>query len=691
MPRDFSLDKTRNIGIMAHIDAGKTTTTERVLFYTGKKHKIGEVHEGAAEMDWMEQEKERGITITSAATTCFWKGHRINIIDTPGHVDFTVEVERSLRVLDGAVALFDSSQGVEPQSETVWHQADKYNVSRIAFVNKMDKLGADFFMSLASIQERLSKDAVAIQLPIGADSTFSGLVDLIEEKAYHFEGQHGENIVEIPIPDDMKEMVKEYRAKMVEKVSEATDELMEKFLNNTTLTNDEIRTAIRILTLKSKMYPVLCGSALSNIGVQFMLDAVTYYLPSPLDIPPLKGIDPDTELEKTFKADDNEPFSALAFKIATDPFVGKLIFFRVYSGHVSSGSYLYNTTNGTKERLGRIVRMHANHREDVTDVYAGEIAAGIGLKSTFTGDTLCEEDHPIILERIVFPEPVISIAIEPKTKADQERIGMALQKMTEEDPTFRVRTDEETLQTIISGMGELHLDIIVDRMRREFKVEANVGKPQVAYKETIKTSAEAEGKYIKQSGGRGQYGHCWLRVEPLEAGKGYEFEDETKGGSIPKEFIPAVEKGVKASLTRGIQAGYPVVDLKVTVYDGSYHEVDSSEQAFKMAGSMAFQAACKRANPMIMEPIMKVEAVTPESFMGDVIGDLNSKRGQIQEMFDRGQMKVVKAIVPLASMFGYATTLRSISQGRASYSMEFGHYAEVPRNVAETIIAGTQK
>lgn len=691
MPREFPLEKTRNIGIMAHIDAGKTTTTERVLFYTGKKHKIGEVHEGAAEMDWMEQEKERGITITSAATTCFWKGCRINIIDTPGHVDFTVEVERSLRVLDGAVALFDSSQGVEPQSETVWHQADKYNVSRIAFVNKMDKLGADFFMSLASIQERLSKDAIAVQLPIGADSTFSGIIDLIEEKAFHFEGQHGENIVEIPIPEDMKEMVKDYRAKMIEKVSEASDELTEKYLNGQALTNDEIRAAIRTLVLQSKMYPVLCGSALSNIGVQLMLDAVTWYLPSPLDMPPLKGIDPDTEDEKSYKADDNEPFSALAFKIATDPFVGKLIFFRVYSGHVSAGSYLYNSSNGTKERLGRIVRMHANHREDVSDVYAGEIAAAIGLKSTFTGDTLCEEDHPIILEKIVFPEPVISIAIEPKTKADQEKIGMALQKMTEEDPTFRVRTDEETLQTIISGMGELHLDIIVDRMRREFKVEANVGKPQVAYKETIKTSAEAEGKYVKQSGGKGQYGHCWLRVEPMEQGKGYEFVDEIKGGAIPKEFIPAIEKGVKASLTRGIQAGYPVVDVKVTVYDGSYHEVDSSEQAFKMAGSMAFQAACKRANPVIMEPIMKVETVTPEQYMGDVIGDLNSKRGQIQEMFDRGQMKVVKAIVPLASMFGYATTLRSISQGRASSTMEFGHYADVPSNVAATIIAGTQK
>ncbi len=691
MPRDFSLDKTRNIGIMAHIDAGKTTTTERVLFYTGKKHKIGEVHEGAAEMDWMEQEKERGITITSAATTCFWKSHRINIIDTPGHVDFTVEVERSLRVLDGAVAVFDGSQGVEPQSETVWHQADKYNVSRIAFINKMDKLGADFFMSMASIAERLSKNAVAVQLPIGADSTFSGLVDLIEEKAYHFEGQHGENIVEIPIPDDMKEMVKEYRAKMVEKVSEATDELTEKFLNGQALTIDEIRTAIRILVLAGKMYPVICGSALSNIGVQFMLDAVVWYLPSPLDVPPVKGINPDTDAEEERKADDSAPFSALAFKIATDPFVGKLIFFRVYSGHVSAGSYLFNTTNNTKERLGRIVRMHANHREDVTDVYSGEIAAAIGLKSTFTGDTLCDEDHPIILEKIVFPEPVISVAIEPKTKVDQERIGMALQKMTEEDPTFRVHTDEETLQTIISGMGELHLDIIVDRMRREFKVEANVGKPQVAYKETIRTSAEAEGKYIKQSGGRGQYGHCWLRVEPQAQGVGYEFVDETKGGSIPKEFIPAVEKGVKDALTRGIQAGYPVVDIKVTVYDGSYHEVDSSEQAFKMAGSMAFQSACKRANPVIMEPIMKVESVTPENYMGDVIGDLNSKRGQIQEMFDRGQMKVVKAIVPLASMFGYATTLRSISQGRASYSMEFGHYADVPNNVAATIISGKQK
>ena len=691
MPREFTLDKTRNIGIMAHIDAGKTTTTERVLFYTGKKHKIGEVHEGAAEMDWMEQEKERGITITAAATTCFWKGCRINIIDTPGHVDFTVEVERSLRVLDGAVAVFDGSQGVEPQSETVWHQADKYNVARVAFINKMDKIGADFFMSLASIQERLSKKACAVQLPIGAESTFSGLVDIIEEKAFKFEGQYGENIIEIPIPDDMKEQVKDYRAKLVEKVGEATEETMTKYLNGEALTIDEIKNGIRTLVLNGEIYPVLCGAALGNIGVQMMLDAVAWYLPSPLDVPPVKGTNPDTEAEEVRKADDSEPFSALAFKIATDPFVGKLIFFRVYSGHVSAGSYLFNSSNGAKERLGRIVRMHANHREDVTDVYSGEIAAAIGLKTTFTGDTLCDEDHPIVLEKIVFPEPVISVAIEPKTKADQEKIGMAMQKLMEEDPTFKVHTDEETLQTIISGMGELHLDIIVDRMRREFKVEANVGKPQVAYKETIKISAEAEGKYIKQSGGRGQYGHCWLKVEPQEKGKSYEFIDEIKGGTIPKEYLPAIEKGVKEALTRGIQAGYPVVDIKVTCFDGSYHEVDSSEAAFKMAGSMAFQAACKKAGPMILEPIMKVEVVVPEQYMGDVIGDLNSKRGQILEMFDRAQMKVVRAMVPLASMFGYVTNLRSMSQGRASSTMEFDHYAEVPNNVAVTIISGKQK
>ncbi len=692
MPREYSLENTRNIGIMAHIDAGKTTTTERVLFYTGKKHKIGEVHEGEATMDWMEQEKERGITITSAATTCFWKGHRINIIDTPGHVDFTVEVERSLRVLDGAVAVFDSSQGVEPQSETVWHQADKYNVPRIAFLNKMDKIGADFYMSLASIKERLSKEAYPIQLPIGQVGTFSGLIDVVEGKAYKFEGDKGQNIIEIPIPEDMVEPTKEYRAKLVEKAAEANDSLMAKYLNDPdSLTIPEIKAAIRTLTLKGQMYPVLCGSALGNIGVQFMLDGVVSYLPAPTDLAEIKGTNPDTEEVESRHATDTDPFSALAFKVATDPFVGKLIFFRVYSGVVTAGSYVYNSTKGQKERLGRIVRMHANSREDVTEVFSGEIAAAIGLKDVSTGDTLCAENKPIVLEKIVFPEPVISVAIEPKTKADQERIGMAMQKLAEEDPTFKIHTDTETLQTIISGMGELHLDIIVDRMKREFKVEANIGAPQVAYKETIRASAEAEGKYIKQSGGRGQYGHCWLRVEPAATGAGFEFVDEVKGGVVPREFLPAIEKGVKEGISRGIQAGYKVVDVKVTCYDGSYHDVDSSEIAFKMAGSMAFVAACKKAHPVIMEPIMKVEVVTPENFMGDAIGDLNSNRGQIQEMTDRGQMKVVKAMVPLASMFGYATSLRSMTQGRASYSMEFDHYADVPNNVAATIIAGKQK
>jgi elongation factor G len=691
MPREYPLDKTRNIGIMAHIDAGKTTTSERVLFYTGKKHKIGEVHEGEATMDWMEQEKERGITITSAATTCFWKGHRINLIDTPGHVDFTVEVERSLRVLDGAVAVFDASQGVEPQSETVWHQADKYNVPRVAFINKMDKLGADFYMSLASINERLSPHAVAIQLPVGQASEFNALIDLIEEKAYKFNGEKGQDITEFPIPENMVEQVKEYRAKLIEKVAEANDDMMARFLDGKSFSIDEIRGAIRSMVLKGAIYPVLCGSALGNIGVQFMLDAVVHYLPSPTDVPALKGINPDTEAEEIRHVSDTEPFSALAFKIATDPFVGKLIFFRVYSGVVTAGSYVYNSSKGTKERMGRIVRLHANQREDVQEVYAGEIAAAIGLKEVTTGDTLCDEDKPIILERPTFAEPVISMAIEPKTKADQEKIGMAMQKLAEEDPTFKIHTDEETLQTIISGMGELHLDILVDRMKREFKVEVNVGAPQVAYKETIRSTAEAEGKYIKQSGGRGQYGHCWLKVEPQEAGKGYEFVDETKGGSIPREFLPAIEKGIKEGLSRGIQAGCPVVDIKVTCFDGSYHDVDSSEIAFKMAGSMAFVAACKKASPVIMEPIMKVEVLTPEQFMGDVIGDLNSKRGQILEMTDRGSMKVVRAMVPLASMFGYVTSLRSMSQGRASSSMEFGHYADVPNNVAAQIIAGKQK
>ena len=693
MPREYPLDKTRNIGIMAHIDAGKTTFSERVLFYTGRKHKIGEVHEGAAEMDWMEQEKERGITITSAATTCFWKNYRINLIDTPGHVDFTVEVERSLRVLDGAVAVFDGSQGVEPQSETVWHQATKYDVPRIAFANKMDKMGADFYMTLASIKERLSKNAVAIQLPIGAESTFSGIIDMIEEKAYKFEGKNGENIVEIPIPEDMKDNVVKYRAEMIEKISEANDETMGKFLNGEALSVEEIKKAIREMVIANRLFPVMCGSALSNIGVQLALDAVVAYLPAPTDVPEIRGTDPETGEAMARKADDNEPFSALAFKVATDPFVGRLIFFRVYSGKVTSGSYVFNSSKGEKERISRIVRMHANHREDVNEVFAGEIAAAIGLKDTITGDTLCDEAKPIVLEKITFPEPVISVAIEPKTKADQEKIGMALQKLTEEDPTFRVHNDEETLQTIIEGMGELHLEIIVDRMKREFKVEANVGAPQVAYKETIKNSSEAEGKYVKQSGGRGQYGHCWLRVEPQDdKTKGnFEFIDAIKGGVVPREYIPAIEKGIKEAITRGIQAGYPVVDIKVTCYDGSYHEVDSSEAAFKMAGSMAFQDACRKANPIILEPIMKVEVLVPEQFMGDVIGDLNSKRGQIQEMTDRGQLKAVRAIVPLASMFGYTTNLRNITQGRASSTMEFSHYAEVPGNVAQNIISGKQK
>jgi elongation factor G len=693
MPREYSLEKTRNIGIMAHIDAGKTTTTERVLFYTGKKHKIGEVHEGAAEMDWMEQEKERGITITSAATTCFWKNHRINIIDTPGHVDFTVEVERSLRVLDGAVAVFDGSQGVEPQSETVWHQADKYEVPRVAFINKMDKVGADFYMSLASIKERLSNKAVAIQLPIGADSSFSGLIDVVEQKAYKFGGKLGEIIEEIAIPEDMKESVIKYRIDLVEKAAEADEVMTEKYLNGEELTIPELKKAIRILTLKNEMYPVICGSALGNIGVQPMLDSVIDYLPSPMDVPPTTGTDVDDEEKKEVReTSDAAPFSALAFKVATDPFVGKLIFFRIYSGTLKAGSYVLNTSSDERERVGRIVRMHANSREDVDEVYAGEIAAAIGLKNTSTGDTLCDPAHPLVLEKIIFPEPVISVAIEPKTKADQEKIGMALQKLAEEDPTFRIHTDHETLQTIIAGMGELHLDILVDRMRREFKVEANVGAPQVAYREAITSSAEAEGKYIKQSGGRGQYGHCWLRVEPqTDPEKGFEFKDETKGGIIPREYIPAIEKGVKESMSRGILAGYAMVDMKVAVYDGSFHDVDSSEMAFKMAGSMAFQAACKKANPVILEPIMKIEVITPEQFMGDVIGDLSSKRGQIQEMTERGQMKVVHAIVPLASMFGYVTSLRNMTQGRASSTMEFEKYEAVPNNVATEIIEGKRK
>jgi len=685
------LEKTRNIGIMAHIDAGKTTVSERVLFYTGKKYKIGEVHEGAAEMDWMEQEKERGITITSAATTCFWKDHRLNLIDTPGHVDFTVEVERSLRVLDGAVAVFDGSQGVEPQSETVWHQAEKYNVPRLAFVNKMDKMGADFYMSLDSIKDRLAPEAVAVQLPIGAEGTFSGVVDLLSRKAFKFEGEHGENIVEIEIPADLKEKVDKFRAELMEKVAENDEVLMNKYLAGEELDVVEVKKVIRKAVVTNQLFPVMCGSALKNIGVQLMLDSVVEYLPSPLDVPPLVAKNADTGEDVKIEASDSAKFAALAFKIATDPFVGRLTFIRVYAGTLKSGSYVLNTANGQKERISRLVRMHANHREEIDEVYSGEIAAVIGLKATTTGNTLCDETAPVILEQITFPEPVISIAVEPKTKLDQEKMGIALQKLTEEDPTFRVQTDEETLQTIIRGMGELHLDIIVDRMKREFKVEVNVGAPQVAYKETIKASAEGEGKYIKQSGGRGQYGHCWLRLEPNEKGKGFEFAEEIKGGTIPREYIPAIEKGVKESVTKGILAGYPVIDVKATVFDGSYHEVDSSEAAFKVAGSMAFRDAALKAKPVILEPIMKVEVVTPELFMGDVVGDLNSKRGQINEMRNRGLMKVIDAMVPLAEMFGYATSLRSMTQGRATYSMEFDHFADTPNNIAQKIIEGKQK
>ncbi len=692
MPRDYALDKIRNIGIAAHIDAGKTTFSERVLFYTGKKHKIGETHEGQADMDWMEQEKERGITITSAATTCFWKNHKINLIDTPGHVDFTVEVERSMRVLDGAVAVFDGSQGVEPQSETVWRQADKYHVPRLCFVNKMDKMGADFFMSLESIQKRLNPKAVAIQLPIGAESTFSGIIDLIERKARHFEGLNGEKIVDSEIPEDMKEKVEKYRAEMVEKIVECDESAMEKYLNGEEISIDELRSVIRKGVIKNEIYPVMCGSALQNMGVQLALDNVVYYLPSPLDVGHINGSEIDDKEKKIeVHPSDEEPFSGLAFKIATDPFVGKLCFVRVYSGKLESGSYVVNSSNGEKERIGRLVRMHANHREEIKEVYAGDIVAVVGLKATTTGNTLCDDRRQVLLESIDFPEPVIKIAVEPKTKADQEKMGVALQKLAEEDPTFRVESNEETNQTLISGMGELHLDIIVDRMKREFGVEANIGNPQVSYREAIRKIADAEGKYIKQSGGRGQYGHCYLRVEPAEADqetgeiKAYEFVNEVKGGNIPREFIPAIEKGVKEAIGNGVVAGYPLINIKIAVTDGSYHDVDSSEIAFKMAAIMGFKEACRKADPVLLEPIMKVEVTTPEEYMGNVVGDLNSRRGQIEEMTQRGTAKVVLAKVPLAEMFGYATDLRSLSQGRANYVMEFFEYHEVPRNVLEKI------
>ncbi|BET59246.1 elongation factor G [Geobacter sp. 60473] len=687
MARQVSLEKTRNIGIMAHIDAGKTTTTERILYYTGVTHKIGEVHEGAATMDWMEQEQERGITITSAATTCFWGDNRINIIDTPGHVDFTIEVERSLRVLDGAVAVFCSVGGVEPQSETVWRQADKYRVPRIAFINKMDRVGADFFRGVGMIRDRLKANPVPIQLPIGAEDTFCGVVDLVEMKAIIWdEDSLGAKYREAEVPADLVEMAQEYREKLIEEIATFDDVLMEKYLGGEELTTDEIKSAIRKATIDIQICPVICGSSFKNKGVQNLLNSVVAYLPSPLDIPAITGIDAKTGEEVARKASDDEPFSALAFKIMTDPFVGQLCFFRVYSGVLNSGSYIYNSTKEKKERIGRLLKMHANKREEIKEVYAGDIAAAVGLKYTTTGDTLCPEDSPVVLESIEFPEPVIDIAIEPKTKADQEKLGISLQKLASEDPSFRVRTDEETGQTIIAGMGELHLEIIVDRLMREFKVEANVGKPQVAYRETVTKKVKVEGKFVRQSGGRGQYGHVWIELEPQEAGKGYEFVDAIKGGVVPREYIPAVDKGVREAMETGVLAGYPTVDFKVSLVDGSYHEVDSSEMAFKIAGSMAFKEAAAKAGPVLLEPIMSVEVVVPEEYMGDVIGDLNSRRGRIMGMEGRAGAQVVSAMVPLAQMFGYATDLRSATQGRATYTMTFDHYEQVPKSVSEEIV-----
>ena len=677
----------RNIGIMAHIDAGKTTTTERILFYTGKNYKMGETHEGAATMDWMEQEQERGITITSAATTCFWKNHRINIIDTPGHVDFTVEVERSLKVLDGAVTVLCAKGGVEPQSETVWRQADQYQVPRMAYVNKMDIMGADFFRVLDMMKSRLKCNAVPIQLPIGRESTFKGIVDLVEMKAYVYYDDLGKDIREEEIPADMLAQAEEYRQNLVEHVAEQDEELMEKFFNGEELTIEEIKKGIRTSTIANRMVPVVCGTSYKNKGVQKLLDAVIDYMPSPLDIPAIKGVNPDTEEEEERIADDKAPFSSLAFKIATDPFVGRITFFRVYSGFVNTGATVMNSTKDGRERLGRIVLMHSNHREDVDAVYTGDIAAAVGLKNTTTGDTLCDEKNPIILESMVFPEPVIRVAIEPKTKAGQEKMGIALSKLAEEDPTFKTYTDEETGQTIIAGMGELHLEIIVDRLLREFKVEANVGKPQVAYKETIKGNANVDMKYARQSGGKGQYGHVKITLEPNESGKGYEFINKIVGGAIPKEYIPAVDAGIKGAMNSGVLAGYQVVDCKVTLYDGSYHEVDSSEMAFKIAGSMAFKEAMRKAQPTIMEPIMKVVAIVPDEYMGDVMGDLNSRRGLIQGMEAQNGTQQITAFVPLGNMFGYATDLRSKTQGRGQYTMEPGHYAEVPKSIMDEIIS----
>ncbi len=691
MPRDVSLEKTRNIGIMAHIDAGKTTTTERILYYTGVNYKLGETHDGSATMDWMEQEQERGITITSAATTAYWKGHRINIIDTPGHVDFTVEVERSLRVLDGSVTVFCAKGGVEPQSETVWRQADKYHVPRMAFVNKMDIMGADFYNVVRMMRDRLKCNAVPIQLPIGVEDTFKGIIDLVEMKAYVYYDDLGKDIRVEEIPADMQDKANEYHHELLEHVAEQDEELLMKYLDGEELTIDEIKSCIRKSTIANHMVPVCCGTSYRNKGVQKLLDAVVDYMPAPTDVPDIKGVNPDTEEEETRPSSDDAPFAALAFKIMTDPYVGKLCFFRVYSGTVDAGTSVYNSVKKNNERMGRILQMHANHRKDIETCYAGDIAGAVGLKNTTTGDTLCDAKHPIVLESMEFPEPVIRVAIEPKTKVGQEKMGLGLAKLAEEDPTFRTYTDEETGQTIIAGMGELHLEIIVDRLLREFKVEANVGKPQVAYKETVRKMADVDHKYARQSGGKGQYGHVKIRLEPNESGKGYEFRNAVVGGAIPKEYIPAVDAGIKGAMASGVLAGYPVVDCIVTLYDGSYHEVDSSEMAFKIAGSMAFKEAMRKADPVILEPIMKVCVIVPEEYMGDVIGDLNSRRGQIRGFEDRPGAKQIDAFVPLSEMFGYATDLRSKTQGRGQYTMEPSHYIELPKNISEKLVTSRTK
>ncbi|KKK37048.1 elongation factor G [Mesobacillus campisalis] len=686
MAREFSLERTRNIGIMAHIDAGKTTTTERVLYYTGRIHKIGETHEGASQMDWMEQEQERGITITSAATTASWKEHRVNIIDTPGHVDFTVEVERSLRVLDGAVAVLDAQSGVEPQTETVWRQATTYGVPRVVFVNKMDKLGADFLYSVSTLHDRLQANAHPIQLPIGAEDEFNGIIDLVEMKARFYGNDLGTDVTEGDIPEEYKAQAEEYREKLIEAVAELDEELMEKYLGGEELTIEEIKAAIRKGTTNVEFYPVICGSAFKNKGVQLMLDAVIDYLPSPLDVPAIKGTLPDSEEEVERHSSDDEPFSALAFKVMTDPYVGKLTFFRVYSGTLESGSYVQNSTKGKRERIGRILQMHANSRQEISKVYAGDIAAAVGLKDTTTGDTLCDEKSLVILESMQFPEPVIQLSVEPKSKADQDKMTTALQKLQEEDPTFRAHTDQETGQVIIAGMGELHLDIIVDRMKREFKVEANVGAPQVAYRETFRASAQVEGKFARQSGGRGQFGHVWIEFSPNEEGKGFEFENGIVGGVVPREYIPAVQAGLEDALDRGVLAGYPLVDIKARLFDGSYHDVDSSEMAFKIAASLALKNAASKCQPVILEPVMKVEVVIPEEYLGDIMGMITARRGRVEGMDARGNAQVVRAMVPLSEMFGYATALRSSTQGRGVFSMHFDHYEEVPKSVSEEII-----